>query len=252
MPLSTRAYLSKLNREVNRIQDAISPVEYKRVTDYENGHFDNGLYENATNMAWQATEFTSSILPFSIGSTETVTTRAGDIVKLQNLTIRGTINYTTDQYAEIYSTSSSMAAASTVQNQSTCRLVIFSAKHSDPSMNFTTYDNAGNFIPFFRENGNTQALTEGPFNPKGDEVRFQTNILYDKTIIVDPYHPSYHFDFVLPLNFMTTYDHESTGAVTNGLYYIIISDGDAGASGTTLTSKCPYFRFVWRLSFTDV
>lgn len=255
MPLPTRQYLKKLNHEVNRLQDQVGMTEYKYCAEADGSYFDDGLYENSTNGAAYFTEMTSSILPVSLASTSSaVSTRDGDSIRMQNLTIRGAVHWTPAMSLAIHGTGTNGGympnPGSAYSNQATCRFVIMIAKVSDPSMVFSSYDNAGNYIPYFRLNEESSVLVGGPFNPKGDEVRFSTNTLYDQTFVVSEFKPTHLIDINIPLNFRTTYDHETVAAVTNSIHYMFISDRDSSA-GASLTTRCPYYDITWRLSYTD-
>lgn len=242
MPLSTRKYLNKLNREVNKLQDAVMPVEYK-YTNYDiYGFFDNGSYHNPANLGWQCYELTAGI-----GQGDSNNERTGLMIKAQNLTVRGHILFTSAQSLVVASTNENLY----YNQQATCRMIIFTAKSNQSgSSNFTTYDDSGNFIPYFLDNVGG-ALSEGPFNPKGPESRYVTNTLYDRMFAVDKYNPNHTVDLNIPLNFRVTYNDITSSAQENGIYLLLISDRDEANSIPQLQQYCPYAKLLFRISFTD-
>lgn len=242
MPLSTRKYLQKLNREVNKLQDAVLPVEYKYINYPLFGYFDNGAFNNPANLAWQAFEITSQIQ-----QGDTNNDRTGLVIKAQNLSIRGQVIYTSAQDTVAATTTSALF----YNQQATCRLIVFSAKSNQSgSSNFTSYDNTGNYIPYFLDTA-SGAYSEGPYNPKGPEVRYVTNTLYDQMFAVDKYNPNHTLDINIPLNFRVTYNDITSSAQENGIYFLIICDRDEPNSIPLLELNAPAFKGNFRLSFTD-
>lgn len=242
MPLSTRQYLNKLNNEVNRLQDAVMPVEYKYMNYPIYGFFDNGTFNNPANLAYQCTELTS-LIPQGPDSDN----RTGVLIKAQNLTVRAHVCFTSAQSTVIASTNENLYN----NQQATCRMVLFTAKSNQSgSSNFTPYEDVGNFIPYFLD-APSGAFDEGPFNSKGNESRYVTNVLYDKMFAVDKYNPTQIFDFNLPLNFKITYNEITSSAQENGIYLLLVCDRAQATSIPLLQLNCPYFKGNFRISFTD-
>lgn len=242
MPLSTRSYLNKLNKEVNRLQDAVMPVEYKYTDIPLYGFFDNGTFLNPANLAWQSSELTAQIAQGDTGDN-----RTGLAIKAQNLTIRGHVLFTSGQSTVIASTNENYY----YNQQATCRMIIFTAKSNQSgSSNFTSYDNTGNFIPYFLDTA-AGAFNEGPFNPKGPESRYVTNTLYDRMFAVDKYNPCHTIDINIPLNFRVTYNDVTSSAQENGIYIMFVCDRNEATSIPLLQLNCPYVKLLARVSFTD-
>lgn len=242
MPLSTRRYLNKLNKEVNRLQDAIMPIEYKYQNILHYGFFDNGTFKNPANLAWQCLELTAQI-----AEGDSNNERTGLLIKAQNLTMHGHVCFTSGESTVIASTNENFY----YNQQATCRMVIFTAKSNQSgSSNFTTYDNTGNFIPYFLDIAGS-ANNEGPFNSKGPESRYVTNTLYDKMFAVDKYNPTQIVDINIPLNFRVTYNDLTSSAQENGIYFMILCDRNEATSVPLLQLNCPYFKGNFRVSFTD-
>lgn len=248
MPLSTRAYLNKLNREVNILQDSILPVEYKYVNTVFSGFVDKGDVNTGppSLISFQPLELTKYILPsVTIQPTDPqlydISYREGLQVKLQNLTIRGAAYFTSQQHST--SLVGTNQAVSWISHGQVLRFVVFINKTNDPAISLTNSYYGGNYVQLYDYSG--------PYSPKSTESRFSTNVIYEKYFTVDFYNPIQLIDINIPLNFRTTWNDENPEAQTNALYISIVSDADGTSLPTNLINWLPYFEISTRLSFTD-
>lgn len=143
-----------------------------------------------------------------IAQGDTDSTRNGDSVKLQKLHFRCHI------------TNTRLALA---------RLVIIWDQDQKVAVPGDVYDQIGNAY--------------APMSMKDFDLRFQSKILYDRVIKVDPYNQSVYIDKTININKHTNFENGTTTVNTGSLKMLLIGD----ASVTLLTS----FRWNSRLTFTD-
>lgn len=239
MPLSTRQYLNKLNREVNKLQDAVLPVEYKWQTVQYDGYFGDGTYHNTIDSSYECHPMLHLISQGDGGHQ-----RIGDNIKLQNVTVRGAIYFPVEGIG---------GSQSPTLWQATCRLVFFIASTYDTNAKFTNFATGGTYQQFYDITAEDNLVPAGPFASKNDETRFTTKIVKELVCSVNQYNPTYHFDFNLPLNMHVHYPDfglNNNEPVNNALLFSVVSDKPAGGGGTQL-DRCPIINMYYRLSWTD-
>lgn len=142
----------------------------------------------------------------------TDTTRTGDSIKCQHLTLRGIVsrNPTGD---------------------SVFRVILFWVQNPIPSLTAAL---------ILQYAGSVQA----PISPKLYDNRFQTKFLLDRTYTMDTDESTKKFTISMPINRHTQFD-QSTSTITTGLLYVLfISDASPAGADPTITWNS-------RLTFTD-
>lgn len=136
---------------------------------------------------------------------DTDSTRDGDSVKLQNLTIRGRFlgSGTSDQV----------------------RVIIFHDKANSIS---TPSDYIGI--------GNTAAV----LNPKNYDNRFLTKVLYDRTHMIQTTNQQAQFEKVIRLNFHTQFSNGTTTVVSGALKMIVLGTPATATTGFNMVSRLTY------------
>lgn len=137
--------------------------------------------------------------------------RIGDSIKCQNLTLRAT-----------------MTRAGSTDSKVRC-LVIWDKQAKTTSAS-----------DVLEQTGNSYA----PLSPKNYDKRFQTKVLFDRTVILTSNDPQREIDVVIPIDQHTQYVGASNVVNTGFLGLIFISDQVAGATA-------PAIQYYARMTFTD-
>lgn len=124
------------------------------------------------------------------------TQREGDSIKLKNLTIRGDIAYngTTPE---------------------TIRFIIINDKENSVTAGSDILEYTG--------------VETAPYSPKNPNYKYDTKILYDKTMCIDSQIPLRKFDIVLKLNYHMNFLATTSTVVNNALKLIVIGQTTNGS-----------------------
>lgn len=142
----------------------------------------------------------------------TDTTRTGDSIKCQHLTMRGVITRNPS-------------------GDSVFRVVILWVQNPIPSLSAAS---------IFQYAGSVQSA----ISPKLYDNRFQTKFLIDRTYVMDTDESTRKFTINLPINRHTQFD-QSTATITTGILYVLfISDASPAGADPDVTWNS-------RLTFTD-
>lgn len=194
---STKGSLAyKAFRLAKKVADAVN-VEYKYTTISDTGTVQsyNGGYAEMCSP--------------SVGNTDT--TRIGDSIKMQHLTLRGCAKYN-----------------SAGTDGQTLRLVIFKDKQ--------------NKITAVSDIVDTVGTVNAPYFNKVYDNRFQTKFIYDRTFYVNSQRIEVPFHIELPINMHKQFQAATTTVQTGSLKYLIISDQ---------LSNGPSIQMHGRITFTD-
>lgn len=224
MPLSTRRYLNKLNREVNRLQDQISPVEVKYLLDANSGFINDSSGATAALASIEPYPLFDSIVNGSANGE-----RIGDDIKVQNITVRGSI--------KLDSTDPS----------SNCivRSMFFKVPDNSTavaSTETTAWLNAsnGSARPYMFD-------FVGPYNPKSLNSRYTTQVLSDKNYTFS-YSGNRIIDLeqVIPINDIVRWDATNGTPFSGAVYHLVSS-----SITSTIPSLLPLLNVSYYTSFTD-
>jgi len=226
MPLSTRAYLKKLNREVNRIQDAIMPVETKYYQEAQSGFVNSGVGSASTFASVEPFPIWAE-LPVGDGQGE----RVGDAIKQQNMSVRGTI--------EINSTDNQMSAI--------VRSIFFNV----PDDSMTVEATGAGWVNIAAGAGQRQYFDfAGPLQPKSLSTRYLSNVISDKVYALSTTGSRIvHIEDVYHMNNVIRWDPNVADGYPNqnALYHLMTCN-----INSTNTSILPEINFTYYGSYTDV
>lgn len=235
---TNRELIRKLNREVNYLQDQVLPVEHKWLTVNTNKYFSDGTYANIIDDSYECHAMLGDIV-----AGDQSNQRTGDVIKLQNVTVRGAIYFPTEGIS---------GSQSATAWQATCRLVFFTVPTWDDAAKYTNYFVGGSYQQFYDVSALNVFVPSGPFNAKNQETRFSNHIVKDIMVTVNHYNPTYHFEFNMPLNMKVYYGDPTLNngqPQNNQLCYSIVCD--KSAYGGLQLDYCPILDMTYRLSWTD-
>lgn len=177
---------------VRKLKDEVGGVEYKHVD---------------LISAFAPDNDGDIVILNSIAQDDTDSTRNGDKIKMQNLTIRGSVT-------------GNASAADVV------RLIIFHDKQNT----ITT-------VAAYMASSEISSV----FQPKEYDRRFATKVLFDKSWTVSPDGPRIkYFKKVIKLNIFTQYAAASTTSITGSLKFILIAVPPVATSAFNMVSRLTY------------